>query len=153
MKIRTAQPDDAQPISALIRALSQPFLLSPNGVGAEPFFESISEEAIRRYIAADNFSYLVAERGDELVGVAAMRDGKHLYHLFVQPAYQRQGIAGCLWKNLRQGALAAGNPGEFTVNASLNAVTIYQAFGFEPTSAAVEFHGIAFQPMRLVEEK
>ena len=60
MNVRIADVNDARRIGDLIRSLIQPFLLSTEGDGAEPFFESISEEAIRRYIAAEGFSYFVA---------------------------------------------------------------------------------------------
>ena len=46
-------------------------------------------------------------------------------------------------------ALQAGNPGKFTVNSSLNAVPVYQRFGFVANGPVVQKHGIAFQPMLL----
>jgi GNAT superfamily N-acetyltransferase len=127
--------------------------LSSDGKGAEPFFESIAEGAIERYITAENFVYYVAENEREIVGVVAVRDNKHLYHLFISPRYQRCGLGKQLWQYVRQRAIAAGNPGEFTVNSSLNAVPVYQAFGFVPTSSVVEAYGVSFLPMRLAESE
>jgi hypothetical protein len=45
--------------------------------------------------------------------------------------------------------MRAGNPGQFTVNASLNAVPVYEKFGFVQQGEAQRMHGICFQPMRL----
>ncbi len=149
MLIRPATSADARRISELIHALSGPFTVSPTGEGAALFFASITEQAIRSYILADNFSYLVAEAGNELAGVVAMRDNSHLYHLFVAPAFQGQGLGRRLWVTVREAAVAAGEAGHFTVNSSLNAVPVYGRFGFTPSGPKVETHGIAFLPMRL----
>jgi len=148
MQIRSATETDAKRISSLIHSLSGPFTVSPNGEGAEAFFASISEQAIRGYISAGNFSYLVAEVENELAGVVAMRDNCHLYHLFVAPAFQGRGLGRSLWLTVRKAALEAGNAGHFTVNSSLNAVSIYERFGFSPSGPTVETHGIAFLPMK-----
>lgn len=153
MQIRSATEADAGRISGLIRSLSGPFMLSPDGSGAERFLESISEQAIRGYILATNFSYLVAEFEGELAGVVALRDNSHLYHLFVAPAHQGKGLGRSLWSVVRQAALQSGNSGRFTVNSSLNAVPVYARFGFVPTGPKVETHGVAFVPMQLVAGK
>jgi GNAT superfamily N-acetyltransferase len=149
VQIRPATVADAARISALIRSLSTPFFASPDGEGTAPFLDSIGEPAIRSYVSAPNFRYLVAESARQLAGVAAMRDGCHLYHLFVAPAFQGQGLARVLWQRIRTGAASAGNEGRFTVNSSLAAVEVYRRFGFVPDGPAVVKHGVAFQPMRL----
>jgi N-acetylglutamate synthase-like GNAT family acetyltransferase len=81
MQIRRATEVDAARISSLIHSLSDTLILSPDGLGAEPFLDSITAQAVRGYISASNFSYLVAEIDDELVGAVALRDNSHLYHL------------------------------------------------------------------------
>ena len=149
MRIRPAADTDSGNISTLIRGLSHLLTISPDGVGAEQFLATISEEAIRRYITAGNFLYMVAEIGNELVGAVALRDQTHLYHLFVAPAFQRQGLARLLWSTVREAALAKGNAGAFTVNSSPNALPIYERFGFVQDGPRVETHGVAFIPMRL----
>lgn len=150
MQVRSATEADAGPISSLIHGLSAPFLLSPDGKGAEPFLESICELAIRGYISAGNFSYLVAEFEGELAGVVALRDNSHLYHLFVAPPHQGKGLGRGLWLRVKQSALQAGNGGRFTVNSSLNAVSFYERLGFVPVGPKVVKHGVAFVPMQLV---
>lgn len=149
MQIRIATSFDAAGISDLIRSLSDPFLSSPDGAGAERFFISINEQAIAIYVTASNFTYLVAEEDGVFAGIVAIRDNKHLFHLFVAPAYQGAGLARRLWEIVRNTAVINGNTGEFTVNASLNAVAVYARFGFVPTSEVVQMHGISFQPMSI----
>ena len=151
MKVRKAVVADVPAISALIRSLSDPFFLLPNGQGAEIFLQSIGEPAVQGYVTAANFCYQVAESGDRLAGVIAMRDRSHLYHLFITPAFQRHGLARQLWQLAKAQALRAGNPGRFTVNSSPGAVPVYERFGFVASGSMVSQHGVLFQPMVLVE--
>jgi GNAT superfamily N-acetyltransferase len=129
--------------------LSKPFLVSPTGEGAEPFFAAISESAIQGYVSASNFEYLVAEVEGQLAGVVALRDNCHLFHLFVAEPFQGQGLGSKLWQVVKAGAIQSGNPGEFTVNSSLNALPVYEKFGFVASGAVVQTHGVTFQPMQL----
>jgi GNAT superfamily N-acetyltransferase len=149
MRIEHAAIADAPRISALIRELSKPFLLSPSGEGAQPFLAAISESAIQAYVTASNFEYFVAEAQHQLVGVVAMRDNSHLFHFFVSEAFQGKGIGSKLWQMVMDKAIQSGNPGMFTVNSSLNAVPVYEKFGFVASGPVVQNHGIAFQPMQL----
>lgn len=149
MNIEAASLADAQDISALIIELSAPFYISPSREGAEPFLASVSAEAERRYLSAGNFRFHLARSNGQLAGVVALRDGSHLFHLFVAKAFQGQGLARQLWGVARSEAMQAGNPGEFTVNASLNAVPVYEKFGFVRQGEVQRMHGICFQPMRL----
>ena len=153
MQVRSAITADAKRISSLIRELSGSFMLSSNGKGAKPFLDSIGEPAIRSYIAAKDFSYLIAEVGSELAGVVALRDKRHLYHLFVAQAHQGKGIGRGLWLMVKESALGAGNNGDFTVNSSLNAVPVYERFGFSPIGAKVEKNGVVFLPMQWISSK
>lgn len=151
MRIKRASITDSPRVSSLIRSLSEPFFLLPNGEGAEQFLAAISEASVQSYISAPNFAYFVAESEGRLVGLVAMRDNSHLYHLFVEQSYQGKGLARELWQLVKAQAIQAGNPGKFTVNSSLNAVPVYERFGFKASGPKAEMHGIAFQPMQLLE--
>lgn len=122
------------------------FTLEPNGRGAERFIASITPEAISDYINDPSFYYVAAFQGEDLAGVAALRDGRHLFHLFVAPVFQRQGLARQLWATVM--AKMATNPEGITVNSTLYAVPVYERFGFVATGPRVEMNGIAFVPMR-----
>lgn len=150
MRIRRATPADAKAISALILGVSRYFTLHPAGVGAEAFLATVSAEAIHGYLSSPDFVYRVAEDDGGLAGVVAIRENRHLYHLFVAPDGHRRGLARRLWTEAMDAALQAGNPGEFTVNSTPYAVPVYERFGFVATGPRVETNGIAFVPMRLV---
>jgi ribosomal protein S18 acetylase RimI-like enzyme len=149
MNIRSATPADARPLAGLIASFQPTLTLDPSGVGAEQYLASVSEEAERRYLESPRYTYFVTEHEGEIVGFIAMRDHTHLFHLFVAAQCQRRGLASGLWCRAREHAVRAAGPGVFTVNSSLNAVAMYERFGFVPSGAEVQAHGIAFLPMRL----
>ncbi len=149
MDIRRATSLDAEAISALILGTADKLTLHPDGRGAEEFLTTLSPTAIDGYLRAANFRYWVGLVDGALAGIVAMRDHTHLFHLFVAPAFQRQGLAAQLWRHARDDALARGDVAAFTVNSSLHAAPIYRHFGFQDTSAVIEMNGLAFIPMRL----
>ena len=75
-------------------------------------------------------------------------NGSHLFHLFVERAHQGQGIARRLWERALAELCAPNSDGGFTVNSSLRAVPVYQAFGFVAAGSIQSMHGISFLPMR-----
>jgi GNAT superfamily N-acetyltransferase len=146
MPIRQAILEDAEQISRLIVSLAHCFTLAPDGEGAERFLASITPGSIRSYISDPQFYYLVALDGSTLAGAAALRESRHVFHLFVSPAFQRQRLGRQLWRALQQGGASASEA--ITVNSALNAVPVYERFGFAATGPKVEMNGIAFVPMR-----
>jgi|HubBroStandDraft_3_1064219.scaffolds.fasta_scaffold439248_2 GNAT superfamily N-acetyltransferase len=103
-----------------------------------------------KFIGRSDVLYLVAlASSSELVGAAAISGNYKVEHLFVDPDYQRIGLGRRLWEQLRDHALRAGNPGLFEVNSSLNAVPIYERFGFAIAAPKVERYGGMYIPMVL----
>jgi GNAT superfamily N-acetyltransferase len=153
MEVRVAQGSDAPAVSRLIRELSAPFLLQADGAGAEHFYAAISEAAIRSYVESPMFSYYIAHLDSSLVGIVAVRDHRHLYHLFIAREFQGKGFARQLWEFAKANSIASGHQGVFTVNSSLNAVPVYQRYGFAITGTVVEANGVVFQPMQLDETR
>ena len=147
MILQQATTADAPAIRALIASVSHHCTIDPSGKGAERFFATVAPTAIAGYIADPRYCYLVAIDGDALAGVAALRDGRHVYHLFIAPAFQRRGLSRMLWLAMRDRA-EPGTP-SFTVNSSLYAVSVYERFGFVATGPKVEMDGVAFVPMQL----
>lgn len=152
LQIRLAQADDAPAISRLVQGLAHHFLLDPAQTATAPFLQTVSPAAIAGYIASDAFDYCVGECGGQLAGVVAVRDRQHLFHLFVDTAFQRRGCAALLWAHAQRRARAPGNTGGFTVNSTLYAVPVYQRLGFVATGPEVQTRGIAYVPMRLLPE-
>lgn len=149
MEIRTAVTADAEAISALIGSVMHHLTLDPDGVGAERFIETMTPPAIAQAIGAPNMRYLAGIDSGCLAGAVALRDNRHLFHLFVAPAFQRRGYARRLWSVVRDEAIARGNPGYFTVNSSMYAVPLYESLGFCACGERTEMNGIAFLPMAL----
>jgi GNAT superfamily N-acetyltransferase len=146
--IRPATPADGPAIGALILDLLPFLTLHPQGLGAEKFIASIGAAAQQRYLGQPNFRYHVVSSHDGLLGVVALRDNAHLFHLFVRQALHGRGLGRQLWELARDEAIALGNPGSFTVNASDHAAPMYRKLGFEPAAPRVEHDGIAYLPMR-----
>jgi GNAT superfamily N-acetyltransferase len=149
MHISFAILEDAPAISRLIGSLARFFTLQPDGAGAEDFLKAISPDAVAGYLADPRFTYFKAVDNDALAGVVAVRDGSHLYHLFVDASFQRRGLSRLLWDHARA-AVGEANPGYFTVNSTPYAQPVYERFGFVATGPRVETKGIAFVPMRWV---
>lgn len=149
MNIRRGTPSDAGSVAALIASFQSQLTDDPTGLGAAQYLASVSEDAERQYLHSARYVYFVAEEGHSLLGFIAIRDGTHLFHLFVARSHQRAGIATRLWQAAQEAASCHGGLATFTVNSSLNAVPVYEAFGFRPAGAVVSVHGISFLPMRL----
>lgn len=149
MDISKATVEDATAISRLIGSVVQFFTLQPDGAGAEEFLKTISADALAKCLANPRFSYFKGLEGGALAGVVAVRDGSHLYHLFVDASFQRRGLSHQLWDHARA-AVREANPGYFTVNSTPYAQPVYERFGFVATGPRVETKGIAFVPMRWV---
>ncbi len=132
-----------------MRSLSDEFIVhesSPDAAAA--FARENDEEGIRAFVRV-GMAYYVAEKNGAVAGFIAIRDNKHIFHMFVDKAHHRQGIARDLWTVARQAALEAGNPGAFTVNASNYALPVYQAMGFVRTAPTQLKNGIYYNPMQL----
>ncbi len=148
LHFRTGLIADAKIVSDLIMLFAKDFSINPDGSGAEVFHQSVSEAAERTYLADSRYHFILAMQGGMLAGFIAMRDLGHLFHLFVNPAFQRQKLATALWQRARHYAVAQGHSTSFTVNSSLNAIPVYEGFGFKAKGQIVAMHGITFLPMQ-----
>lgn len=149
MILRPGTVTDAGPIAAMIASFQSELTIDPSGAGAERFLASVCESAERQYLESTRYSFIIAEESDTIAGFVAIRDNTHLFHLFVARPFHRKGLGRRLWEAAREEACRRGNPGEFTVNSSLNAIAVYKAFGFLPSGPAATKDGISFLPMRL----
>ena len=148
MEFRAGLPADAEAIASLIASFQSELTDDPSGAGAEEFLASVSLQAEREYLGSERYRYLLAYSNSQLAGFIAIRDGSHLFHLFVERSHQRQGIGRRLWERALRQLCAPDSEGGFTVNSSLSAVAVYQAFGFVPAGSTRRMHGISFLPMR-----
>jgi GNAT superfamily N-acetyltransferase len=147
--IRKAKASDAAKISELIYSLMHLFFAEPDGKGAEHFLQMSTPDGLAAFMAQPNINYLLGEEDGVFCGVVAVRNHSHLQHLYVVPSFQGRGVGKYLWEIARDQAVAAGNDGEFTVNASLNAIPFYKCMGFETVGDVLLAGGLRFQPMTL----
>jgi|SRR5215471_11715536 len=151
MRIREATPKDITAISDLIRPLAEKYIASQfSAEGARNLLSSIEPDAIQEYFNS-GFKYHVAEQNGVVVGVVAVRDHMHLYHLFVADKFRGQGLARKLWQVARDACRDAGNIGEYTVNSSSFAVDMYRKFGFVEMGPPRTRNGVTAVPMKLIE--
>ncbi len=148
MELRAGLPSDAEVVAELIGSFQSELTDEPSGAGAEQYLASVSVQAEREYLASPRYRYILAVVGSQLAGFIAVRDGSHVFHLFVHRERQRQGIARRLWQHALREVCVCGPERVLTVNSSLSAVPVYAAFGFSPSSPAQSVHGISFVPMR-----
>lgn len=152
LQIREGTLSDAKGISSLISRNSKLLLIDDfDDDGLQFFLRSVEAKSIREYME-QGFHYLIAEDNGEIVGVIAIKDYCHMFHLFVDKSYHQRGIAKMLWDEMRRYSLERGNRGYFTLNSTTYALPVYQRWGFEITSEPKRSYGIRYTPMKLVLE-
>lgn len=148
--LRDAVAADAPAIAELLRPLAEKYIAAQfSARGRETLLATLTPERISANIAG-RYRYHVAEARGRLVGVVGMRDGRHLYHLFVAETHQRRGLARRLWELAIEACCETGDTGELTVNSSLYARGFYEKLGFVATSPEIEKDGVVFVPMKRV---
>jgi GNAT superfamily N-acetyltransferase len=141
--IRPAVESDAGSISSLVTGWAHHYLAHPIPPEAAQFLDSLTPAATAERIRSDKFAYYVAVDGDGIRGVIAIREGFHLYHLFVRADSQGKGVARALWEHARSRCGSS----VFVVNSSLPAVAVYERFGFVVKDGPQSANGLTFVPM------
>lgn len=147
MQIRPAVLADAGTISALLLGEARHLTLDPDGCGAEAMLDSMREPAIAANLSNGEFRYWVGEDGPTLRGVDALRDGKHLYQLFVPTALHCRGIGRALWSHALEQVRVANAVNQITVRASPYGLPAYERLGFVATGQRTDIKGLTFIPM------
>ena len=117
--------------------------------GREEFHRYAATEALRDLNRADHAT-LIAESGEQMIGMLHLRHLRHVAMLFVDRAHQRDGVGRKLLAVAA--ALDLGfdrSVRRLTVNSSPNAVEAYRRLGFSPIGPEQIVHGIRFLPMEL----
>jgi len=148
--IRKATVTDSSEISSLISRNAKSLLNDDfDGDGLVFFLNTVSDQSIREYME-QGFNYVVALVRHEIVGVIAIKDYRHMFHLFVDKAHHKKGIAKQLWDNISRDSIARGNTEIFTLNSTSYALPVYQHWGFNRTDDLQTRHGISYTPMELI---
>lgn len=141
---RASATTDVTAIRHLILSLIDVFIADRQNATA--FLGTLSLESIEKRLASSDFDYWIA-RSDQghIHGVIGVRSRTHLYHLFVDPNFQGNGLGTALWEHA-QSELAGSIR---TVNAAPNAAPFYQRLGFMDDGNEVHKDGLAFVPMSI----
>lgn len=146
--IRKAEGKDSAQISHLITQHLDTILTDPKRSSTQTFLKSVEPEAILENLKSEHFFYLIATFQEDIVATIGMRNGNHLFHLFVAKQAQGHGLASKLWQVAKKLCQEQGH--DFvTVNATPNAEMVYLHFGFKPTGPLTVKNGVAFIPMAL----
>lgn len=149
MIIRRAAVEDAERISRLLRELTVRYVLPDiSEAGGRYYLAELASDRMRRRLESD-FVFHVAESGDDLAGVVAMSSPTHVYYLYVDTRFQRQGLARRLLIEATTGWRASGGEQPLTVSSSPYAVAVYRRLGFQATGGRQEKNGVAYLPMQL----
>ena len=116
--------------------------------GVLEFQRFIETEAIRKRIKYEGFLIWGAYEGEKITGVIAAREPSHISLLFVDPLYQRRGIAKALFNTLLEYYQDKCSRQEITVNSSPYAVEVYRRLGFTDNDCEQTVNGIRFVPMK-----
>jgi len=130
IRLRLARPDDAPAMSRLARRVVRKWIAPGQPAAAViALEESLRTPLLRLKIEAGQRFHL-AFVDDVLAGVAAVRDHRHVFQLFVGTRHQGQGIARKLWDRLRADCVRRAGTRVFTLNAAPGAVPVYLHLGF-----------------------
>lgn len=150
LEYRLLHPGEETDACNLVNRVFNQFIATYYTTQGMQEFQKYANPAAMRQRLLDGNLVLVAAALHEIVGVIEMRGHSHVSLLFVDQAYQGQGIS----KELLHRALTICRQHhplltEVTVNASPNAVPVYERLGFVATDVQQEKNGILFTPMIL----
>jgi GNAT superfamily N-acetyltransferase len=148
--LRTAATADAPAISALVCSVAREKIFA-NGPeeGCRYFMAMNTPSATTGKMGSDVYRYYVAELDGRIVGVVAMLNNAHVYHLFVETSQHGKGIGRKLWEHARDACLKRGNPGRFSTDSTLDAVASFERLGFKVSGEQRIRNGHPSLPMTL----
>jgi GNAT superfamily N-acetyltransferase len=148
LKIRVAELRDAERITRLLVEVSEEFVVHEfSAAGRAHLLRDMSMARVQQRLAGA-YRFYLAEAGEALAGVAAVREPDHLYYLFVAKPFHRTGVARALWSRVMREHLAIPlGPKRMTVNASNHAVVAYERLGFRRCGPQAETMGVLYKPM------
>ncbi len=144
--------EDARVVEFVLKVFAEFIAPRYSDEGVAEFRKYVNVNALGDRFRSGN-PIVLAESGAETVGVIEMRDDRHIALLFVEKAYQRQGIAKELVRRAIQTCrLRNRELKKITVNSSPNAFDAYRRIGFAGAREEKTVNGICFIPMELAIE-
>ncbi|WP_164969685.1 GNAT family N-acetyltransferase [Arcobacter sp. F2176] len=137
--IRRVKLKDAKELSILVTSLlSYLFEQTPTW-----FEEEIRENGFIERIKDKNYKHYIYTISEKIVGYIAIKEENKLFHLFVDEAFHKKGIAKKLFECVKTNM----DVSNMKLNASLYAVPFYETIGFEKSGEQEHFKGLDYQPM------
>jgi ribosomal protein S18 acetylase RimI-like enzyme len=147
MDLREMTDADIGAVARLLEALAREYFLANCSPEQAATFVRDNDAAAIRRLVAQGYAYHVAEIDGQLAGFIAVREQRHVFHLFVAADCHRRGVGRRLWEHAKAAAVSTGGDGSFTVNASNYAVPMYESLGFARILPMQCKDGIEFNPM------
>lgn len=143
LEISTITSADTNRLDHLIDSISEAQvypLLSEAGIA------TLKSGREKRWLQLDNDAnngHLKATINGQIVGFIRWRDGHFIYALYVELAFQGQGIG----RQLLDAMLVHSGAREVRLRSSINAVDFYRHYGFQDEGDEAEIAGIRYVPM------
>lgn len=118
---------------------------SEEGIGN--FRNFLTDALMRRKFLTGEYPVFIALLDGKQVGMASLRNNKHISLLFVDEAYHRLGIGRKLIESIEEHNRRECKERRITVNAAPYAVDFYHHLGFEDVAPRLCKDGIAYTPM------
>ena len=150
-EVRWAQAEDWTPA---IRMIWITFVKYEGKVyteeGIRRFFEFITAEELYVSFLQGEYRLMVALDAGKVIGAGSVRDRNRLSLLFVDEAYQCQGVGSTILGKLCSYLKLEAGERYMSLQAAPYAVNFYRKQGFRAVHPEVEFSGIRVTPMEKV---
>ena len=93
--------------------------------------EEVIPDMVTGFAEKERFSFYIAEKPEEVVGVAGYNLNGKIAGIFIHPDHQREGIGRRLMQEMETKAKEEEDIQEFVASASLTAEKFYEKLGFQ----------------------
>jgi GNAT superfamily N-acetyltransferase len=143
--LRPAAPDDRAAIQMLMVSVIKTSVDEPHH---SETIENVTKNLERWHRDPETCLHIVAQRGNEIIGVILVKEFWNLCSLFVSQECQRQGIGRELVLAAIEGCRARSPKQAINLNSSPRAVAFYKSLGFVHRESSQSLPP-GFKPMKL----
>ncbi len=118
--------------------------------GRRSFLNFVTGDTLHYFFKLNAYQLYLALENGVMIGMALMRQGKHVSLLFVDGKYHHKGIGSKLLSYAMDKTRERRHDGPVSVNASPYAIDFYKVNGFSPAGEKVYEDGIYYLPMKKV---
>lgn len=147
--INNFEPGEEIEIAALIRDVYDAYVAPDYSQNGNDFFyQFIQPEEILERASKNIDLILIAKYEDKIIGVLSIKLPNHISLLFVNKAFQGQGVSKALFNKYLK-TIINTDVNEITVHSSPFSEKIYEKLGFYKESEMKETFGIKYIPMKM----